>query len=238
MFHPPAAFNNAGMGYISNDGHHFSCKNPAVLQQSFHVLFIIDRSGSMGYSDRLPLANTPTTALISQNSNNRLGAVYSALHGFWTSRNAALSASGQQASRRDAYSVILFDHNVNTCITNDFNRNPDQLLDAVIPFKAGGGTDYTSALNTARAVMTQHWSTERYCFLLLQTIGFSLLLIFRSPIIIFLSDGECTVADSTVQALCREAVTLGYVTQTLLIILIDPSFKETTFIPRCRIWAS
>lgn len=166
MFHPPAAFNNAGMGYVSNDGHHFSCKNPAVLQQSFHVLFVIDRSGSMDYNDHRPLANTPTTALIAQNSNNRLGAVYSALYGFWKSRNAALSTSGQQASRRDAYSVILFDHNVSTCITNDFSHNPDQLLDAVIPFRAGGGTDYTSALNTARTVMTQHWSTERYHCLL------------------------------------------------------------------------
>ncbi|KAE9406917.1 hypothetical protein BT96DRAFT_954710 [Gymnopus androsaceus JB14] len=191
LFHPPAAFNNAGMGYISNDGHHFSCKNPVQLQQAYHVIFIIDRSGSMDGSDHRPLANTPTTALITRNCNNRLGAAYSALYGFWTSRNAALSASGQQGARRDAYSVILFDHNVNTCITNDFSRNPDELLNAIIPFKAGGGTDYTSALNTARAVMTQHWSTE------------------RSPVIIFLSDGECAVADSTVQGLCREAVVLG-----------------------------
>jgi hypothetical protein len=24
-------------GYISNDGHMFSCKNPAIVQQAFHV---------------------------------------------------------------------------------------------------------------------------------------------------------------------------------------------------------
>ncbi|KAF5381827.1 hypothetical protein D9757_008331 [Collybiopsis confluens] len=191
MFHPPAAFNNAGMGHISNDGHHFSCKNPTVLQQAFHVMFIIDRSGSMGSTDRLPLANTPTTALISRNCNNRLGAVYSALYGFWTSRNAALLASGPQAARRDAYSVILFNDSVSTSLSSDFTSNPDQLLNTVLQVYAGGGTNYTSALNAARTVMTQHWSTE------------------RNPVIIFLSDGECSVSDVSVDGLCREAVTRG-----------------------------
>ncbi|KAF9064891.1 hypothetical protein BDP27DRAFT_1467712 [Rhodocollybia butyracea] len=191
IFHPPAAFNDAGMGYISNDGHHFSCKNPTVMQQAFHVIFVIDRSGSMGNTDRQPLANTPTTPLIGQYCNNRLGAVYSALHAFWTSRNAALSASGPQASRKDSYSVILFDHNVNTAIADDFRSTPDQLLNVVLRYGVGGGTDYTSALDSARTVMTTHWSTE------------------RSPVIIFLSDGECSVADPTMQSLCREAVNRG-----------------------------
>lgn len=32
-----------GVGYISGDGHHFSCRNPALLQQAFHVcvLFLV-----------------------------------------------------------------------------------------------------------------------------------------------------------------------------------------------------
>lgn len=39
MFHPPRDPNAApaGLGYVSNDGHHFSCKNPVVMQQAFHV---------------------------------------------------------------------------------------------------------------------------------------------------------------------------------------------------------
>ncbi|KAI9437933.1 hypothetical protein BJY52DRAFT_1229957 [Lactarius psammicola] len=43
MFHPPmdAASAPAGLGYVSNDGHHFEC-NPIVMQQSFHVIFIVD----------------------------------------------------------------------------------------------------------------------------------------------------------------------------------------------------
>ncbi|KAF5381812.1 hypothetical protein D9757_008326 [Collybiopsis confluens] len=209
MFHPPAALNNPGMGHISNDGHHFSCKNPTVLQQAFHVyadplprlcvnidfwtrsIFVIDRSSSMFLNDRRPLPNTPTTALISSKCDNRLGAVYSALYGFWASRNSALVASGTQAVRRDAYSIILFDDTVLTVLANDFTSQPDQLLNAVLQYEPDGWTDYVLALNAARNVMTQHWSTE------------------RSPVIIFLSDGLADVPDDVVDGLCREAVTRG-----------------------------
>ena len=39
LFHAPMDSANApaGLGYVSNDGHHFSCKNPVVMQQAFHV---------------------------------------------------------------------------------------------------------------------------------------------------------------------------------------------------------
>jgi hypothetical protein len=39
MFHPEmdAAKAPAGLGYVSSDGHHFSCKNPILMQQAFHV---------------------------------------------------------------------------------------------------------------------------------------------------------------------------------------------------------
>jgi hypothetical protein len=39
MFHPDKGANDPvdGLGYISNDGHMFSCRNPVVLQQAFHV---------------------------------------------------------------------------------------------------------------------------------------------------------------------------------------------------------
>jgi len=109
LFHAPQAQPNrsVGLGHISSDGHTFSCRNPAVMQQAFHVIFVIDRSGSMGTKDRRPLPGTPSTALISRHCTNRLGAVYSSLHAFWRSRDAALSA-GQAGTRRDAYSVILF----------------------------------------------------------------------------------------------------------------------------------
>ncbi|KAF9231331.1 hypothetical protein BU15DRAFT_68421 [Melanogaster broomeanus] len=160
-----------------------------VMQQAFHVIFVADRSGSMLYNDRRPLANTPATARISARSNNRFGAVLSSLYSFWTARAAAVA--GSHAARRDAYSVILFDHTVQTPIVDDFASTPDQLLDTLLPFEADGGTNFTIAIQQAQAIMEQSWSTE------------------RSPVIIFLSDGKCSIADVTMQDLCRTAVRLG-----------------------------
>jgi len=194
MFHPPASGDQAaGLGYVSNDGHVFTCRNPVVLRQAFHVIFVIDRSGSMGGRDLQPLPNTPVTPKIRRHNNNRLGAVYSSLHGFWTSRHSALSAVGQNAAvaRRDAYSVILFDHSPTRCISSDFARSPDELLDVVASLQTGGGTNYTAALTEAQTVMVQHWSNE------------------RSPVLIFLSDGESSVSDATVRSVCRAAIDHG-----------------------------
>ena len=114
-------------------------------------------------TDRRPLPGTPATAQIARRSNNRLGAVYSSLYAFWVSRQAALNAAVAQAAvaRRDAYSVILFDHLVTTCVQNDFVSSPDQLLDLVLPHEARGGTNYSSALTTTQSVMENNWSTER-----------------------------------------------------------------------------
>jgi len=39
--------------------------------------------------------------------------------------------------------------------------------------------------------MTQHWSND------------------RSPVVIFLSDGECRVEDATIRSICRAAINLG-----------------------------
>jgi hypothetical protein len=191
LFHPPMDPNNAqvGLGYVSNDGHIFSCRNPVIMQQAFHVIFVADRSGSMASGDRRPLPNTPASDRIVRRSNNRFGAVLSSLFSFWSARAAAIG--GQQAARRDSYSVILFDSSVTNAFVNDFASSPDQLLDAVLRYDADGGTNFTAAIMRAQSVMEQHWSTE------------------RSPVIIFLSDGECHIADQTVQDLCRSAVRLG-----------------------------
>ncbi|KIP12766.1 hypothetical protein PHLGIDRAFT_113364 [Phlebiopsis gigantea 11061_1 CR5-6] len=159
IFHEPAdAEDEAATGYTSGDGHHFSCRNPALLQQAFHVIFVIDRSGSMGLQDRQPLRNTPVTGRIAVRHNDRLGAVYSSLYAFWTARHGAL---GSAANRRDSYSVILFDHDLDTPVTNDFQSTPDQLLNLVLQHESRGGTDYTMALAAARSCMENNWSTER-----------------------------------------------------------------------------
>ncbi|KAN0136209.1 hypothetical protein V8E53_006069 [Lactarius tabidus] len=194
MFHPPRNPNDPvnGLGYASNDGHLFECRNPVVMQQAFHVIFVIDRSSSMSCTDRRPLANAPATNQITRSANNRLGAVYSALYSFWSARHAAVTA-GQQTvgARRDAYSIVLFNESDTSVLVNDFTSSPDQLLTIALAHQASGGTNFAAALRAGQTAMTQHWSTE------------------RTPVMIFLSDGECSVPDSSVQDVCRSAVQLG-----------------------------
>ncbi|PCH41519.1 hypothetical protein WOLCODRAFT_163166 [Wolfiporia cocos MD-104 SS10] len=186
-------FPGNGLGYISNDGHAFNCRNPAVLQQAFHVIFAIDRSGSMAGTDRRPLSDRPSTRLLTRQHNNRLGAVYSSLDAFWIARHTAVNAGGQAgaAIRRDAYTVLLFDHDVTECLANDFTSTPDQLLNAVKRYSTGGGTNFTAAIQSCQALMERHWSTD------------------RNPVVIFLSDGECGIADNVVQNLCLRSIALG-----------------------------
>ena len=114
-------------------------------------------------TDRRPLPNTPVTSRISAQHNNRVGAVYSSLYAFWQARDTAVGGSSTGAiNRRDAYSVVLFDHGVSTVVDNDFTSNPDALLNVVLPFGDGGGTNYTRALERTQALMEQNWSTERF----------------------------------------------------------------------------
>ncbi|KAH9054519.1 hypothetical protein EDB87DRAFT_100716 [Lactarius vividus] len=195
MFHPPKSTNDHmdEVGYISNDGHIFSCKNSAVVQQAFHVIFVIDRSSSMSKTDRRPLANAPATDRILERADNRLGVVYSALYSFWSARHAAIT-SGQQTigARRDAYSVILFDATTKNAVVNDLTSSPDQLLDIVLNERTKVGTNFVAALQTGQAVMAGNWSTE------------------RTPIMIFLSDGAGSLPEMAIQDLCHSAIQYGW----------------------------
>ncbi len=114
----------------------------------------------MSANDRHPLDNTPTTQLIRRGHNNRLGAVYSSLDGFWEARHRAVTVNGGTA-RRDAYSVILFDHAIINAITHDFNSSPTELLNTVLRYGANGGTNFTLAIETVQSCLERYWSTER-----------------------------------------------------------------------------
>lgn len=113
----------------------------------------------MAITDRRPLSNIPVTRRIAAQHNNRIGAVYSSLYMFWNARHGSIGAG---VNRRDSYSVILFDDALESPITNDFARTPDQLLDQVIRHPARGGTNYSMALQAVQTCMENHWSTERF----------------------------------------------------------------------------
>jgi len=156
------------------------------------VIFVIDRSSSMSYEDRRPLENAPATDRIRERADNRLGAVYSALYSFWSARHVAM-ASGQQTigARRDAYSVILFNATTDNVVVNDFTSSPDQLLDIVLNEQTEWGTNFAAAIQASQQVMVDNWSTE------------------RTPIMIFLSDGEGYLPETEMQDLCRSAIQHG-----------------------------
>jgi hypothetical protein len=143
-------------------------------------------------TDRLPLTEGPAAERIQRLVNNRLGAVYSALYSFWSSRHIAPTAgkrilgvqrrldtvysalhnlslwsgrnSGQEPTftRRDSYSIILFDGSPKTILANDVTSSPDQLLDIVLREQTGAGTDFASALYEAEDIMESSWSIERF----------------------------------------------------------------------------
>lgn len=71
---------------------------------------MIYSSGSMTLTDRNPLPDTPATERIAQYADNRFGAVLSSVYGFWLARDAATRAGAVAGVRRDAYTVIAFDH--------------------------------------------------------------------------------------------------------------------------------
>ena len=167
----------------------------------------------MSNNDRLPLADAPATDRIRRKANNRLGAVYSALYSFWSARHVAVtSGQGTTESRRDAYSVIMFDTTTENVVVDDFTSSPDELLGVVLNTRARGGTDFAAALQAGRDVMVDNWSTERFAtlsfsvFRLVAMVTHSFPAIHRTPIMIFLSDGECSVPDTAIQDLCRSAI--------------------------------
>lgn len=114
-------------------------------------------------SDRQPLPNSAGVDLIVRTANDRLGSVFSALYSFWLARQAAVDRNAPLGGgRRDAYSLIFFNQEPSTSIENDLTSTPDQLLNAALQYVAYGGTNFTSALESAQNVMTSNWSTERY----------------------------------------------------------------------------
>lgn len=120
------------------------------------------RSRSMASTDRRPLADSPVTDLIRQHSDNRLGAVYSALYSFWSAHSAAVTTGQRGAgARRDAYSIILFNKETKNVLVNDFTSTPEQLLGFVLGEGPCHGTNFTAALEAAGAVMERNWSPER-----------------------------------------------------------------------------
>ncbi|KAF9239496.1 hypothetical protein BU15DRAFT_88040 [Melanogaster broomeanus] len=203
LFHSPLDPNlKPKQGYVSTDGHQFICRNPASTHQAFHV------SASMKKNDKKPLKNSPVYEKISSRMSNRLGAVYSSLYSFWTSRAAATGQS--LLAHRDSYSIILHADDTEIICENELRRSPDQLLDLLLPKVPRGGNSFDRALKAAQTVMTKCWADE------------------RPPVIIFLSDGIASFSDKNVQRVFRDAAKMGRAL-SLHAILFGPRETSTRF---------
>ena len=116
----------------------------------------------MGIDDQRPRPNTPVSNRLLARHNNRIGSVYQSLYNFWQARHSAVNnTSTGVINRRDAYTVMLFDHATYTIVENDCTSTPDALFTKVLPYLDGGGTNYARALQFAQGLMEKHWSTER-----------------------------------------------------------------------------
>lgn len=127
------------------------------------------RSGSMTCRDRGPMRDAPSFQAIARSSNNRYGAVIAACYrsvrfpwlglrladilSFWSSRQAVIASSGPSATRRDAYSVILFNERPTVVVENDYTSSADDLLSTCLRVSAGGGTNFAAALDQAQTTM-------------------------------------------------------------------------------------
>jgi len=228
MFHRPRRLKEPvnGPGYISNDGHKFECGNPSMSQQAYHVIFVIDRSGSMCSTDRLPLADGPWTVVerIRQRSPNRLGAVYSALYSFWNARHAAQATAAQQLNTRRSldtvYSTLYNLSSAAGSVAGMADESPESgRRDAysVVLFSDSTKTvltnDLTSDPDQLLDIVLGEEASGGTNFTAALRASQSVMLqnwsTERVPVMIFLSDGECAVSDRTVQEVCRAALQHG-----------------------------
>ncbi|CUA71928.1 hypothetical protein RSOLAG22IIIB_09938 [Rhizoctonia solani] len=193
IFHAPKSQTpSPASGYISQDGHQFACVDPANIRQAYHVVFVVDNSGSMRWGDITPQPTPILARLKSEGCDNRYGAVVSALYSFWKTREGH-QVNSSSLVREDHYSVVVFDEEAEARVSNDWRLTTNQLVDKLIPQQvvAGYGTNFEEAIKIAHEVIERSWSSQ------------------RAPILVFLSDGEARIGEQSIRNLCNLSVKLG-----------------------------
>ena len=145
LWHEPvprlsASGGNSQSGFVSQDGHHFPCSH--VASAAHHVVFVVDRSGSMGSADM-----RPTIPTFQATHNNRLGAVLQAMSQF-----IDLRLSMQVAG--DKMSLVLFNESAHVALSFQDMR-PD-LMNYVLTTHPGGSTQFQMGLRSAAQVVQAH----------------------------------------------------------------------------------
>ncbi|CAG8550727.1 10371_t:CDS:10, partial [Funneliformis caledonium] len=196
IFHTPVdpkTFSLGRTGYISTDGHHFTCENPTKNVGDFHIVFVVDRSGSMSIGDCKPICSSTATSRLKLSHDNRLGAVYDAVYTFIDSRRSSRKASpsGQMAVDRDTVSLVLFDHNVDTAFENESLSKHEELLTKMMKFRPGGDNYYNIGIYKASEIFNKYYDAS------------------KTNVIIFLSDGEYHAPETELRRLCEREANRG-----------------------------
>ncbi|KAH7325390.1 hypothetical protein B0J17DRAFT_581710 [Rhizoctonia solani] len=211
IFHLPQGQNpRLTYGHVSHDGHRYDCPDPSLVYQPYHVVFLIDVSGSMWGADKCPVPGLPITDRLVSECNNRYGAVVSALYCFWKSQEKVASRS-VVGTRRDAYSLVTFDDQAKIKAQNDLESTVEQLVDFLVPQQSNGwyyGTNFGRALETAKEVIKRNWNNNKY--------------VINSGDL-FLSDGEGSVNDEILADLCNTCISLGHALSFYAVLFGDDS---------------
>ncbi|CAG8439902.1 6328_t:CDS:2 [Acaulospora colombiana] len=141
--------------------HHFYCENPSKREETiFHIIFMLDTSGSMSLNDKKPLPDAPCYDKLKQDHNNRIGAIYNAVYAFmqaWSCRQLH-----GQTMNKDAVSLILFNDQVTVPFENQAFDDSEALLDQMIKHKARGGRDFGLAIQKAGFLINQYYEANKY----------------------------------------------------------------------------
>jgi hypothetical protein len=161
LWHAPikrTGLNVSSAGYITDDGHHFGCDHSKNVPH--HVIFVIDKSGSMGSTDI-----KPTLSMFSPSHDFRLGCVFEAIIRFIRTRLRTVSD--------DSVSVVLFD--CSSVIAIEMKEMREEVVNSLLAYDADGGTTYSSGLELAERVMIKASNDPTTDH--------------KRPMIVFLSDG-------------------------------------------------
>ncbi|RHZ89869.1 hypothetical protein Glove_9g267 [Diversispora epigaea] len=165
-------------GYISIDGHHFTCDNPNTY---FHIIFVVDRSSSMSYWDCQPKCDNTKLICLEKAHKNRLGAVYEAVYKLITKLS-----NSRKTSIVDTNSFILFNDSATVVYENESLSNPDELLEKMIEYEPKGDTSFREGIKKAAEIVDIYPNPS------------------KTNVVIFLSDGRDSTPESELRTLCQK----------------------------------
>eukprot|EP01129_Flabellula_baltica_P007241 TRINITY_DN2792_c0_g1_i1.p1 TRINITY_DN2792_c0_g1~~TRINITY_DN2792_c0_g1_i1.p1 ORF type:complete len:1347 (-),score=263.94 TRINITY_DN2792_c0_g1_i1:23-4063(-) len=122
------------------------------IPTGFHIVFVVDRSGSMGGGDVKPTSNKYPA--------NRLGGVYQACDEYIRSK---------QNENQDIFSMVLFDNDAEVI----FQQEPPSrhLIKRALSQGVKGGTEYTAGLNCASGIIRNTNSNDKRCVMIFLSDG-------------------------------------------------------------------